>query len=297
MLTRIKLTIDSQPGTLTRVIGGVERSGFILENHRVARSSRTDQYEVGLSLQGEPLPLIEMEAYLGTIDGVVRVDKLSSRSHGNIDQQSSEPPQTSRQAAFSSDNVLHNLLSDALVQQTAVAWAETADKNHVTSLVDHLVAAYPQTATAVVKIENAWRGHDDRNVLVRSLGVRVGRRVCAMDHRSSNIDELGLLLDRMVAGYMFPFARCTVMNTQLQQRLFRELSRHPWRVVVNESAFAYRRGKTLKIGARRDPCVFLEGFIEGVIDHSDSSASIAVEEKSCIARGAQTCVFICRTKV
>jgi len=297
VLTRIKLIIDDQPGTLMRVIGGLRRTSFNLENHRVARSDQSDHYQVGLKLRGEPLPLPEIESFLMSIEGVVQVSKVRAMPYDEIhyDRTSSglgSAINTAGQSPFrveSSVGIFTHLLSPRLLQNMSLSWADTGDSEHVMALVDHIVAAYPQTPQAIASIEHALRRDDDRNLLLRNLGVRVGRRVSAMDHRSTDVEDPVILLDRLVIGYLYPFAQSRLLDGPLESDADIEL-------VVDESAFAYRRGRTLKIGGRRDTCSFLEGFIDGALDHSDCKPSFDIQETSCLARGAKYCLFECREK-
>lgn len=294
MLTRIQLTIDNQPGALLRVIGGLSRTGFVLENHRVARSQSDGQYQVGLKLRGAALPLAEVENYLSAIEGVVEVAKVRALPYDEMRYDSFvATPKVSRQSS-SSVEVFTHLLADQLLEDIALSWADTGEAEQVMAVVDHLVAVYPQTATAVGKIENVLRRHHDRNLLVRNLGVRVGRRVGAEDHRARGETDLATVLDKLVAGYMFPFARSYVSrhDTGVSDQLWDS----SLQMTVTESVFVYRRGRTLKLGSRRESCTFLEGFIEGVIDHSSASVAIDVEETACIARGAKNCIFRCSEK-
>jgi len=297
VLTRIKLIIDDEPGTLMRVIGGLRRISFDLENHRVARSNRPDQYQVGLKLRGEPLPLNEIESYVTAIEGVVRVAKVRALPYDEIhyDRTSSGLGSAINAVGRSpvqvetSVGVFTHLLPDQLLGDISLSWADTGAPENVMALVDHVVASYPQTPHAVGRIEYALRRHDDRNLLVRNLGVRVGRRVCAMDHRSNDVRDPDLLLDRLVIGYLFPFAPSRLLEADSETGKGLDL-------LVEESAFVYRRGRTLKLGGRRDPCVFLEGFIDGALDHSECEQSFEVEEISCVARGGKYCLFRCEPK-
>ncbi len=294
MQTRIQLIIDDQPGSLLRVIGGLSRTGFALENHRVARAQHVGHYQVGLKLRGAALPLDEVETFLCAIDGVIKVSKVRTLPYDEIryDRFASAPAAPS--PASSTVEVFTHLLADQLLEDIALSWADTGESDHVMALVDHLVAVYPQTASAVAKIEGVLRRHHDRNLLVRNLGVRTGRRVASIDQRARDTDDVVIILDKLAGGYIFPFARGAVSYDAAQDP---DVQSDPLMyLTVAESPFVYRRGRTLKLGSRRDPCTWLEGFIEGVIDHSSSSVGVEVEETACIARGAKACVFTCEPR-
>lgn len=248
---KISLLIDQQPGSLFRVVSTLRRAGLRFDQHDLDANRVHRGYSLDLTVDAEKLSTTNLESELRSLRGVTDVLNISAAPRLHT----------------------HDLRRSAVMDV-----AERDRRQRAARRVHSLINAYPLILPEVRAYQSLVSGSASANDLVRNFGVRCGRRMAASEHRFDGVETLSDAFDRVLVGLLFPIAPLRIDGYDLR---------------VSESVF------TRKDPAVNPPqqipgsaaCTFLEGMIEGLLNHPPGLPTVYVTETRCVLRGNRECRF------
>jgi len=263
---QISLLIDQQPGSLFRVVTALRRFGLVFEDDALSARQVEEGYNVSLRVDGATVPTIELKDQLRSLRGVTRVRDVRRLLPplGGPDffmASSGEPESESGTDGRESQD------------------DERRRRHESAARIDALIKSYPAITDSVYSYIESVENVADRDALTRSFGLRCGRRLAAVEGRFSDIDGLDAAMDKVLRGFLFPIARIEISGRtlSLDESVFTDPDR------ANASAIGSVRGIAT--------CCFLQGMIEGMLNHARGLPDLRVTEPLCRHRGDSECEF------
>lgn len=142
--------------------------------------------------------------------------------------------------------------------------------------VNAVVKSYPLILPEVAAYEKLVAGSGSSVDLVRNFGVRCGRLIAAGEQRFEGVESLDHAFDKVLVGFLFPIARLKIDGYNLK---------------IAESIFTDVDDEVAERARVAGPCTFLEGMIEGMLNHAPGLPGVHVEETRCKSLGHRECRF------
>jgi len=244
----ISLEIDQQPGSLFRVVRALRRFGFALDTEDLNANPVDRGYSVDLTVDGAALSRGDLAGELQSLRGVTRVVRIED-AH--------------RSAAHDRRR--------ALVESRS----ERARRSQSAARIDRLIRSYPTINAELVGYIESVAHLADSTSLIRSFGVRCGRRMAVNERRFDHALGIEDALDKVMVGFLFPIARVRIEGSSLNLR----------DSIFLTDAFD---GSAAPMSQK---CIFLEGLIEGMLNHAPGLPQTSVEHTACVGNGHIECCF------
>ncbi len=234
------------------MVSALRRIGLTINDENVNANPVSDGYSLNVRVDGADVSAAALENELRSLRGVTTVVNVSA------------PPRVHT----------HDLRRSRVAEDT-----ERERRAKAAERVDAVVKSYPLILPEVRAYEKLVAGSSSSLDLVRNFGVRCGRLVAASERRFEGVESLDHAFDKVLVGFLFPIARLKIdgYNLRIADSVFTE--------VEDQVASDSERAATL------GPCTFLEGMIEGMLNHAPGLPGVRVEETRCKSLGHRECRF------